>query len=283
MPLETVVDARVRELCYRYDRDAPLEPEDDRVLGEERGVRTTHFAISSTHGQRVAGLIWAPLSRGANAYPTLLLQHGAGSRKEDDYIRITATRWAQRGATCIAIDAHEHGERFHSQERQQAVWARPWTRRDHAVQMCVDLQRTVDYLEARGDVDLARLGYLGFSMGTINGVAFVALDARVKRAAFAIGGASLLRLWPQPEDAQARADLETVAGMVDPVHFAPLIAPRPVLLVNGLRDEVIPPECGQALFDALGEPKQIVWFDGGHTDMSGRELRAIWAFLSGES
>lgn len=271
------VDTALRDLFFRYDRGAPLEPE-ERVLGAERGVRATHFVISTTHSLRVPGLIWSPLDAAA-PLPVIILQHGATSRKEDDYIRLTALRWAAQGVICVAIDANEHGERQTRARDPQAIWTRPWTRRDHAVQMCVDLQRTVDYLETRADADTSRLGYVGFSMGTINGVAFVALDERVKAAAFAIGGGNLVALGPQPADPQRRADLETVAAIVDPVHFAPRIAPRPVLMVNGLRDEAVIPAAGQALFDALGEPKRIIWYDGGHTEIGGRELKEIWTFL----
>ena len=271
------VDTALRDLFFRYDRSAPLEPE-ERVLGEEGGVRTTHFAITSTHSLRVPGLIWSPLDA-AGPLPVILLQHGATSRKEDDYIRLTARRWAAQGTICVAIDANEHGERQTHARDPQAIWTRPWTRRDHAVQMCVDLQRTVDYLETRAEADTSRLGYVGFSMGTINGVSFVALDERVKAAAFAVGGGNIGTFGPPPADPQLRADLETVAALVDPVQFAPRIAPRPVLMVNGLKDELVTPAAGQALFDALGEPKRIVWYDGGHTAIGGRELKEIWTFL----
>ncbi len=274
----TLVDDRLRELFYRYDPTAPLQPE-EKVLSEEAGVRTTHFVISSTHGLRVPGLIWSPLEA-AGPRPVIILQHGAGSKKEDVYIRLPVTRWAQHGFACVAIDANEHGERLHAERDPQALWTRPWQRRDHAVQMCVDLQRTVDYLQTRPEIDTGRLGYAGFSMGTINGVSFVGLDKRVKAAVFVIGGARLFKLRPLPGDPRLRAEHEIVAAITDPVHFAPLIAPRPVLMINGSKDETVPPAAGQALFDALGEPKQIIWFDGGHTDLTGREFKEIWSFLS---
>ncbi len=144
----------------------------------------------------------------------------------------------------------------------------------------MDLQRTVDYLQTRGEIDIGRLGYTGFSMGTINGVSFVGLDQRVKAAVFVIGGGRLFDLRPKPDDQRLREEQEIVAEITDPVHFAPLIAPRPVLMINGSKDETVPPAAGQALFDAMGEPKQIIWFDGGHTDLTGREFKEIWTFLS---
>ncbi|MHB8576295.1 MAG: alpha/beta hydrolase [Dehalococcoidia bacterium] len=278
MTTAVTVDDRVRELFFGYDPTTPLEPQ-TRVISEEGGVRTTHFVIASTHGQRVPGLIWRSVDAIGSA-PVIILQHGASSKKEDDYIRLPAMRWARQGMTCVAIDANNHGERVTTPRDQQAQWTQPWTRRDHAIQMCNDLQRTVDYLETRAEADTSRLGYVGFSMGTTNGVSFVALDQRVKAAVFAVGGARLFELRPKPDDPELREEMETVAAIVDPVHFAPRIAPRPVLMVNGSRDETVIPEAGRALYDALGEPKRIVWFDGGHTNLSGREFKEFWAFLS---
>ncbi len=280
MTTAPIVDERLRELFFRYDPTAPLQPE-ETLLSESAGVRTTLFVITSSHGQRVPGLIWAPLDA-APARPTVILQHGAGSKKEDDYIRLPAIRWAQQGTVCVAIDANDHGERQRGQRDPQVLWNRPWQRRDHAVQMCVDLHRLVDYLETRPEANVGRLGYVGFSMGTINGVPFVGLDKRVKAAVFAIGGARLFELRTKPDDAELRREHEIVAAITDPVHFAPLIAPRPVLMINGSRDETVPQAAGQALFDALDEPKRIIWFDGGHTDLSGREFKEIWTFLSAQ-
>jgi dienelactone hydrolase len=277
MTTASIVDDHVRDLFFSYDRELPLEAE-VRELNEAGGVRTIHFAIASTHGERVTGLLWRPAGAEA-ALPAILMQHGAGSRKEDDYIRLPALRWVREGFACVAIDASGHGERQTRPRDPQAIWQRPWTRRDHAVQMCVDLQRTVDYLATRPDIDLDRLGFIGFSMGTINGVPFVARDQRVKSAVFCIGGATLSGFRELPDAPQHVEEMRTALAIVDPLYFAAKIAPRPVLCINGRRDEVVPPAAAQILFDALGEPKRIVWFDGGHTDMRGPEFKEAWRFL----
>ncbi|HLZ71617.1 MAG TPA: alpha/beta fold hydrolase [Dehalococcoidia bacterium] len=277
MTTASIVDDRVRDLFFRYDREMPLEAE-ARVVAEENGVRSTRFAISSTHGERVTGLLWQPAAA-AGPLPAILMQHGAGSRKEDDYIRLAALRWAREGFACIAIDASGHGEREPRPRDPQAIWQLPWTRRDHAVQMCVDLQRTVDYLATRPEIDLGRPGFIGFSMGTINGVPFVARDERVKAAVFCIGGATLSGFRDLPDDPPRIEAMRLALEIVDPSHFAGKIAPRPVLCINGRRDETVPPAAAQILFDALGEPKRIVWYDGGHTDMRGPEFKEAWQFL----
>jgi dienelactone hydrolase len=268
------ITPELRELFFRYDRDLPLDA-DERLLDAPDGVRRLHFRISSIHGERVPGLLWLPA--GAGPHPAVVLQHGATGKKEDAYISLPAARWARGGYAAIAIDAHLHGERSHGEAAARAVWALPWRRRDHAVQMAVDLMRVMDYLATRPEIDRGRIGYVGFSMGTIMGVPFVGLDERAKAAVFCIGGA---RLGYGPNDDPSLAEASRLVGeLIDPAHFAPLIAPRPVLMINGLRDELVPPAAGQALYDALGEPKEIVWFDGGHTDLTGALYRRMWEFL----
>lgn len=271
-----LVDDALRDLFFGYDRALPLEAE-ERDLGVQDGVHALHFAIDSINGQRVPGLLWAPAKASA-PLPLALLQHGAMTRKEDAYISATARAWARRGLAVAAIDAARHGERRSDEFDVTLLWRLPWQRRDHAVQMCVDLQRALDYLETRPELDVERSGFVGFSMGTINGVAFVARDPRVKTAVFLIGGARLTESWPIDDEGKLH-DQRLVAQIVDPVHFAPAIAPRPVLQINGLRDQICPPRSAQALFDALGEPKQIMWYDGGHTDLRAEQIHAAETFL----
>lgn len=273
MAVDSRITPEVRALFYRYDRSLPLEAE-ETVHDELGGPRRVHFRIASTRGERVPGHLWLP--PGAGPHPAVILQHGAGSSKEDASIARPAARWARNGYATAAIDAHLHGERRRDDAPEGSVWSYPWRRRDHAVQMAVDLMRTVDYLAARPDIDPSRIGFAGFSMGTIMGVPFVALERRVRAAVFCIGGSLMGQAAGHPGPAEAE---RLAAEVTDPVFFAPLIAPRPVLMINGLRDEVVPPAAAEALYDALGEPKEIVWFEGGHTDLSGVLFKRMWDFL----
>ena len=273
----TPLTHELRELFFAYDKALPLEAV-ERPLEAPEGITRTHFEITTTHDQRVPGILHTPA--GPGPFPLLVMQHGAGSEKEAEYITKPAEYWAERDCwAVIAIDAPHHGERTKVPFDRQELFRYPYRWRDHAVQTAQDLMRAVDYAETRPELDTERIGYIGFSMGTILGVAFVALDQRIKAAVFNIGGSvTLARL--QQFSGQGGEDVALIAELVDSAAYAPLVAPRPVLMINGRQDEVVSPEVAQRLFDAFEEPKRIEWFDGGHYDMRGKEFKLIRDFFA---
>ena len=57
-------------------------------------------------------------------------------------------------------------------------------------------------------------------------------------------------------------------------------ANRPVLVMHGNRDSVIPFALGQELFDKLSVPKQFFVIEGGdHNDGVPREVEAYWTAI----
>jgi cephalosporin-C deacetylase-like acetyl esterase len=50
---------------------------------------------------------------------------------------------------------------------------------------------------------------------------------------------------------------------VDPITKACNLKDRQVLMINAKRDEIVPPSCSTALWEAMGKPK-IIWYDTGH-------------------
>ena len=57
------------------------------------------------------------------------------------------------------------------------------------------------------------------------------------------------------------------ADLVAPVNHIAQISPRPVLLLQGGQDNLVPADTGQRLYDTAGEPKSL-WYEEqvGHTD-----------------
>jgi dienelactone hydrolase len=260
--------------CFASDRGEPLglwvHPAPPPVSAPD--LRAVDFEYAS-RGDRVPGRLLLPPRRGGPR-PLVLLQHGASGSKDAPYVAQVAAPWVRGGAAVATIDFPLHGERANAKLSAillGALGARearrsPEARRlltDFVVQAVADLQRALDAAAALPEVDAGRSAYAGLSLGAIVGATFCGIDPRPCAAALALGGGDLG--WRE----------------VDPVQHLPRFAPRPLLFVNMKADERVPPAAGEALYAAAGEPKQIVWFDGGHLDLPGRGIKAMWQFLAG--
>jgi fermentation-respiration switch protein FrsA (DUF1100 family) len=128
-------------------------------------------------------------------------------------------------------------------------------------QAVLDLHRCLDALVALDAVDPGRIAYAGLRLGAIVGAPFCALDPRPCAAVLALAGA------------------DPAASDLDPCHHVGRIAPRPVLFVNATRDAVVSRERAERLHAAAGEPREVLWFDSGCTDLPDLALREMWHFL----
>jgi len=143
-----------------------------------------------------------------------------------------------------------------------------------------DLISVVDYLVSRPDVDRERLGALGFSMGGATTLLTAAREPRLK-AVVADSAWSDVRRWLRPSVGDVfvhprdrftalslkLAELRTGTDLDDlrPAQVIDRISPRPLLLVHGSGDEVIPAVEAERNFEAAKEPKKLVVVPGaGH-------------------
>ena len=160
-------------------------------------------------------------------------------------------------------------------------------------QAALDVRYARAYLAARPDVDGDRIGVAGISLGGVVGSLAFQMEGRLERGCFLLAGADLpTMLWDSRLTAKYRAeaeraglskaDLVTACRDVDPASHPGLRAGRPVLLLAGQGDDVMPAACTEALAAALDDP-EVVWYAGGHrptaTD-AGDALLRVTAFLS---
>lgn len=271
------VTPELREFLFRYDQGEPLKVQG--VTTQDGGVVRERLSYASINGMRVpAVLTYAPQTTAPR--PVLMVQHGLHSSKDDRRIADLATVWAGYGFAILTTDAPLHGERAAGADVDlMALLTHPYSGLRFVIQSVVDLRRAVDLIDSRPDLDAGRIAYVGFSMSTFLGVQFVALEPRVRAAIFALGGAGLFHVFAGRQSGAQKAAQETVASLVDPLHFAALIAPRAVLQVNSETDEVAPAALGHMLYGALQEPKRIIWYRAAHGDLSEPVLAEMRLFL----
>jgi dienelactone hydrolase len=113
--------------------------------------------------------------------------------------------------------------------------------------------RTVDYLASRPEVDAARLGCVGLSVGGYRSFLLPALDERIKAAVDVC--------WMTSYASQIRNHIIHTVGLtfhipgiyryLDLPDLAALIAPRSVMVINGSRDDLFTAEGIQGAHDKI--------------------------------
>lgn len=254
---------------FAYDRELALKP-DVKEAESTAGYNSYLVTYRSARDNRVPGYLVLPKGKEGEKLPCIILMHGLGGNKT--MFKAMWPMLTAQGYALFAIDAANHGDRK-GPDTEAIFGVNAYYSRDALAQTVVDLRRAVDYLESRPDIDPNRIGYIGASMGGILGAIFAGVEPRVKAPVLLVAGGnykvlmeksvlSPLRAIEGQNDRVAQA-LKAMDA-VDPVHYVGMISPRPVLFINGDADDVVPPDSNRALHEAAREPKEIVWYKGGH-------------------
>ena len=247
---------------YDYDAAIPLEA---RVVQRENKEGTTRDKVvfRSTRSFMVPG--YFEVSETAKApYPCVVLMHGWSGGKDrwwDDggYIHGGEVRKAllAAGFAVFALDAQGHGDRIAENDYQvvnlfEEPGAPPrknyFTLRDVITQTVLDYRRGIDYLATRGDVDMARIGAMGYSMGGFHAVSLTAVEPRIKAAVACVVPVT----W--------RDD-----PILDPANYLRGIGERPFMMVQGKTDELCNEAQALELYKHLEGPNtRLELFDSGH-------------------
>ncbi|HLM68140.1 MAG TPA: acetylxylan esterase [Longimicrobium sp.] len=241
---------------FQYDRAAPLELQSSPIE-EREGVAVHAVSYASPRGGRVNGRLFVP--RGGGPFAGVVLAHGMPGNAEAFTGR--GIYIAKHGAVVIAIDAP-----FNRREGGPMSF----TARDSAeqVQLVVDLQRAVDVLLARPDVDPARLAYVGRSYGGATGALFAGVERRLKTyiLASADGGITTRFTTPGANVRVPEERLRPWLAAMEPIEGYRFVgrANAPILFQNGRRDQAVSVARAEALHAAATGQKEVRWYDTEH-------------------
>ena len=247
---------------YKYDRTLALHftlqsPEESESYIKHK------LTFVSVDQEKVSGYLALPRNGKSDTYPCVLLLHGTGGSK-DGSISWFVESLAQAGYASVAVDAVFFGERKVTGVEIKGLKEIKSYGEAHAESYLKAARRTIvgwrivlDYLETRNDIDMGRIGLIGVSMGASRGVVLAGVDERIRTLVLLIGGGDFGLILGD-------IDLGQKWASFDPINFAPNLGHRAVLMQNGLRDEVIPPEASLRLYKAFKGPKQIDWYDKSH-------------------
>ncbi|MBK9547367.1 MAG: hypothetical protein IPO51_16270 [Dehalococcoidia bacterium] len=212
--------------------------------------------------EHVPGLLYLPIEH-EDPMPFVLIQHPGMGSKEDYFVAEVARAWARRGWICGGLDAPLHGERASADPL--SLFRNPDRYPEIRAQFAAEVTTMLDLLAERFPIDMSRVGFVGYSMGSMLGIPAVARDGRFKAAAFCLVGEGGL------------------AGAVDgPDADIPLLQGVATRVVGKLQDQLIPRERTEALYNALPGKKDIRWLPGGHFEIGPDVIKLAEEWLLAE-
>jgi len=244
---------------YDYDENFPLE---DSLRVEKETPQYTLYYVTyrSFHDAIVTGLLTIPKNV-PEPMPAIIFVHGIQDNKRVDYMESGHQYLVDSSYAVLRIDVANHGDRkVHDYKYDFVNGYRYWTR-DIIAQTVFDLRRAIDFLHTRPEIDSTRIGYFGISFGGIIGTVFCGVDQRVKVPVIALAGGGFNLAFKFKALSQ---DTRIYLSIMDPINFVDKIAPRPLLMLNAEKDEVVPPMMTRAMYRKAGEPKKIVWYPTKH-------------------
>jgi len=182
----------------------------------------------------------------------ILVAHGYGDKRPEDFY----TLFASHGYGVIAWDFRAHGKsggEFSSLGYYETL----------------DAKAALNFVLAQPDVK--HIGAWGGSMGAVTMIRATAqypqIEALIADSPFATLKDEIDIRVPFPMmRSLIRFFVERETGInpdwVRPVDDIALISPRPVFLIQGLADGMVPLDSGQRLFDAAGKPREL-WEENG--------------------
>ena len=250
-----------------YDRRAPLSLSDSLVRSE--GSLSVHrVAFASPLGGRATAWVVVPpdsLRGRGNRFAGVLMLHGAPGNAEGMLSR--AEHLARHGALVLALDAP-----FARRDPGRPITL---TAQDSAevVQLALDLQRAVDVLVARADVDPARLGFVGVSYGGAQGALLAGIEHRIRAYVLQVADGGMAEHFTNDDGSNA-PPFEGVADStwrrwldalrpVGSIHFVGRAVPGSILFQWGKQDEAVPPANARRLL-AASPAATVKWYDSGH-------------------
>jgi dienelactone hydrolase len=181
---------------FDYDKTIPLEGRVVRQWDQDGALRQK-IVFRGAQGFLVPGYIEMPKTAKKPVALVLLLHGWSGGKEDwyqdDNYINGGVMRKAllDAGYAILALDAATHGERSREIDYQHVnAFEDPkaparrnyFTFAEISIQTVKDYRRALDFVAERGEVDMNRIGLLGYSMGGMDSFYLLSVEPRIKMA-----------------------------------------------------------------------------------------------------
>lgn len=222
-----------------------LHPRRNIASGEllrAHGIEFQEVELRADDGVKLSAW-YTPPKNGA----VILVAHGYGDKRTEDFYAL----FASHGYGVVAWDFRAHGKsggEFSSLGYYETL----------------DVKAALDFVLAQPDVE--HVGAWGGSMGAVTMIRATAqypqIEALIADSPFATLEDEIALRVPFPLMRSliqffAEQGSDASIDLVRPVDDIASISPRPVFIIQGMGDGMVPLDSAQRLYDAAGEPRQL--------------------------
>ncbi|RAV09213.1 hypothetical protein DQG23_39990 [Paenibacillus contaminans] len=242
------------------------------VSREERSDYTIEkLFVTAEPGVEIPFYLLLPLGKGEGCYPLVLTPHGHGPRGKETYVghyadeadraeneageRDIALQAVKAGYAAIAMDVRGFAEMGRRQEWEQNKGSSCLELQRISLlygrtligERVFDIGRLIDYAATRPEIDTSRIAITGNSGGGTVSLFAAALDERITVCA----PSSYFCTFRDSIMAMHHCSCNYIPGILqlgEMYDVAALVAPRPLLLINGKDDMIFPIEAAKEAF-----------------------------------
>ncbi len=235
--------------------------------------------INNKSGQKLAGLLHTQ----GNSGPLVIFCHGfTGSKEGKGKALEMAEELSRSGWSTMLFDFAGNGESEGDFVNLTLTG------------QIADLAAVTNYCRQRGFYPLITLGR---SLGGVTAICHAAGDSNIGGVCTWSTPANLYELLlpaaveELPLDEDAVVALAGREGLIyvkrsfftdilkyDICSLTKAVAPRPLLIIHGREDRLVPPAEAEKIYDCAGAPKELHWIDHGNHQFSGH-YREAWAIV----
>lgn len=190
--------------------------------------------------------------------------------------RIMAGRLAREGIAALYISMPYYNERRPANGAHERMLSDDPAKAIQALRQTVmDVRRAKALLASRPEIDAARIGITGISLGGIMTALAAGVDGGFYRVVPILGGGDIASILFNAQETRrvrkmlpeklTQAALAEFLAPVEPLNFASRIRADRCLMINAEKDETIPKANAEALAKAIGGPTMI-WSPLGHVN-----------------
>lgn len=230
-------------------------PSSHNILSLEHAITIDYYAIDSA--EKVPVIMVLPILGGGNSIASSFARY-----------------FAEHGFAAIIVHAQKAYKKPEYLTKINTILR----------QIVFDHKQAIDWIETKPELDAARIGVFGVSMGGIKGALISALDQRVSASVLVLAAGDIAyilahsnekgikkeraillekrQLTPEELRQELKEKIKT-----DPLDFAEYIDARKTLMILARFDRVVPYHKGLELREKIGNPATIALFSGHYSSI----------------